>query len=102
MTSLKLKTLALGLCCFIYVASGHEKLLATEQCLGTDCPQGCCQEVGWFCCSNSLYCAATKAECGAVELEKMFGDEECPGFMCPTGCCPEDGWEMSCMHVLFL
>ena len=91
-----MKLLSLGLSCLLSVAIGQEKLVATEQCLDTDCPQGCCQEVGWFCCSNSFYCAVTEAECENVELEEMFGAGECPGFMCPDGCCPKGGWE--CCH----
>ena len=74
-----MKLLALGLSFLLAVATGQDELMATEQCLGTDCPQGCCQEVGWFCCSNSLYCAATEAECDNVELEEMFSIEECLG-----------------------
>ena len=35
------------------------------QCEGTECPAGCCPEVGWFCCPDNLYCAATAADCPA-------------------------------------
>ena len=34
-----------------------------EQCVGTNCPGGCCPEVDWYCCPDATYCAATAADC---------------------------------------
>merc|ERR1711997_22723 len=30
---------------------------------GTQCPSGCCDEEGWFCCADGLYCARTENDC---------------------------------------
>ena len=43
-------------------ASTHQ-LTKSEQCDGTECPGGCCPYVGWYCCPDGLYCAATAADC---------------------------------------
>merc|ERR1712131_341040 len=39
------------------------KLTKSEQCDGTECPGGCCPYVGWYCCPDGMYCAATAADC---------------------------------------
>merc|ERR1719350_1789610 len=50
-------------------------LTAPKQCDGTECPAGCCPYVGWFCCPDGMYCAATAADCPFVakktQLTKM-------------------------------
>merc|ERR1719392_189128 len=39
------------------------KMAANKQCDGTECPGGCCPYVGWYCCPDGMYCAATAADC---------------------------------------
>merc|ERR1712110_437964 len=39
------------------------KMAAPKQCDGTPCPGGCCPNVGWYCCPDGMYCAATAADC---------------------------------------
>merc|ERR1711976_982832 len=39
------------------------KMAATKQCDGTECPGGCCPYVGWYCCPDGMYCAATASDC---------------------------------------
>merc|ERR1712027_156112 len=39
------------------------KMAAEKQCDGTECPGGCCPYVGWYCCPDGMYCAATAADC---------------------------------------
>ena len=71
----------------------------SKQCEGTECPAGCCPEVGWFCCPDNLYCAATAADCPAkdsinkiINLATKSNSKQCEGTECPAGCCPEVGW----------
>ena len=73
----------------------------SKQCEGTECPAGCCPEVGWFCCPDNLYCAATAADCPAKKTiskaiklaanntpHRCYGTgEPCPGNMF---CCPDE------------
>eukprot|EP00092_Neocalanus_flemingeri_P072948 GFUD01089893.1.p1 GENE.GFUD01089893.1~~GFUD01089893.1.p1 ORF type:complete len:141 (+),score=18.74 GFUD01089893.1:22-444(+) len=48
--------------------------MKTAQCGGCCCPDGCCPEVGWYCCSDNEYCAQTYAYCPFDEkLEKWMG-----------------------------
>jgi len=65
-------------------------------CEGTWCPGGCCPYVGWYCCSNELYCAPTADECPSNEkkeaLTKIAASKQCQGLECPGGCCPVDDW----------
>merc|ERR1711955_147773 len=42
------------------------KMAANKQCDGTECPGGCCPYVGWYCCPDGMYCAATAADCPFV------------------------------------
>merc|ERR1712154_396863 len=42
------------------------KMAAPKQCDGTECPGGCCPYVGWYCCPDGMYCAATAADCPFV------------------------------------
>ena len=39
------------------------RLTVVKQCIGTECPGGCCPEVGWYCCPDGVYCAATADDC---------------------------------------
>ena len=39
------------------------RLGEVKQCVGTECPGGCCPEVGWYCCPDQVYCAATADDC---------------------------------------
>ena len=49
---------------FLAVASASTvQLTRDEQCDGTPCPGGCCPNVGWYCCPDGMYCAATAADC---------------------------------------
>merc|ERR1712227_576203 len=63
---------------------------------GTECPGGCCPHVGWYCCPDGMYCAATAADCPFVAkktaLAKMAANKQCDGTECPGGCCPYVGW----------
>merc|ERR1711872_554790 len=72
------------------------KMAATKQCDGTECPGGCCPYVGWYCCPDGMYCAATAADCPFVAkktaLAKMAANKQCDGTECPGGCCPYVGW----------
>merc|ERR1712154_41504 len=71
-------------------------LTAPKQCDGTECPGGCCPYVGWYCCPDGMYCAATAADCPFVAkktaLAKMAANKQCDGTECPGGCCPYVGW----------
>merc|ERR1712136_633694 len=67
-------------------------LLLTAHC----CQGGCCPYVGWYCCPDGMYCAATAADCPFVAkkavIEKMAANKQCDGTECPGGCCPYVGW----------
>merc|ERR1712227_1199668 len=71
-------------------------MAANKQCDGTECPGGCCPYVGWYCCPDGMYCAATAADCPFVAkktvLAKMAANKQCDGTECPGGCCPYVGW----------
>merc|ERR1712048_230758 len=78
-----------------------ERLSRMEQCVGTNCPGGCCPEVDWYCCPDATYCAATDADCPFLAKEKFYemmaaGGKKCDtkccfgGTECPAGCCPID------------
>ena len=59
------------------------------QCEGTECPAGCCPEVGWFCCPDNLYCAATAADCPMKVFDDeliKFGAKDGKGTICGFGC----------------
>ena len=81
---------------FLSVASASwVQLTRDEQCEGTLCPNGCCPNVGWYCCN--LGCAANPADCPIVakktQLSKMAAPKQCDGTPCPGGfCCPYVGW----------
>ena len=82
---------------FLAVASASSvQLTRDEQCDGTPCPGGCCPNVGWYCCPDGMYCAATAADCPFVakktQLSKMAAPKQCDGTPCPGGCCPNVGW----------
>merc|ERR1739840_79159 len=65
------------------------KMAKSQQCDGTMCPAGCCPNVGWYCCPDNMYCAATAADCPFVakktQLMKMAKSQQCDGSMCPAG-----------------
>merc|ERR1719291_153958 len=71
-------------------------MAAPKQCDGTECPGGCCPYVGWYCCPDGMYCAATAADCPFVakkaQIAKMAANKQCDGTECPGGCCPYVGW----------
>merc|ERR1712170_307622 len=81
---------------FLAVASASKVKLTSEQCDGTECPGGCCPYVGWYCCPDGMYCAATAADCPFVakkqQLVQMAAEKQCDGTECPGGCCPYVGW----------
>merc|ERR1712021_309459 len=75
-----------------------------EDCPGTECPGGCCPNVGWYCCPGDEYCAASEEYCkktnfakvliamaAPVKIQKEI-KQDCPGTVCPGGCCPNVGW----------
>merc|ERR1712217_549696 len=42
-------------------------------CPGTECPAGCCPNVGWFCCPGDEYCAASEEYCKKTNIaEKLM------------------------------
>merc|ERR1711892_1097011 len=98
-SSLKMKLLIV-LGCLMALASGHQKLVKSEQCGSdeTSCPAGCCPEANWYCCPDNMYCAATAADCPFVamseKLTKMAANKQCGSdeTSCPAGCCPEANW----------
>merc|ERR1719347_278196 len=50
-------------CPFVAKKTLVAKMAANKQCDGTECPGGCCPYVGWYCCPDGMYCAATAADC---------------------------------------
>merc|ERR1712109_406257 len=54
--------------------------------------------MGWFCCPDNMYCAATAADCPFVakkaRVMKMAKNRQCgpDETSCPAGCCPEANW----------
>ena len=74
-----------------------------QKCLGTECPGGCCPNVGWFCCHDNIHCASSEEYCRSKTslAEKMIAmaapkritkrevKQDCEGTQCPTGCCPQ-------------
>merc|ERR1712226_982354 len=85
--------LLLAIAGLLAVAHGLNVKLPDNQCDGTMCPAGCCPNVGWYCCPDNMYCAATAADCPFVaektQLMKMAKSQQCDGTMCPAGCCPQ-------------
>merc|ERR1712172_9954 len=85
----------MGIAGLLAVAHGLNVKLTDNQCDGTMCPAGCCPNVGWYCCPDNMYCAATAADCPFVakktQLMKMAKSQQCDGTMCPAGCCPNVG-----------
>merc|ERR1712131_125017 len=86
--------LFLGLCAFISAKNTKFISLDAKQCEGTVCPGAqCCPEVGWFCCSDGVYCAKSADNCPyKVKLIEMGAVKQCDGPECPFGCCPFEGW----------
>ena len=66
----------------------------------TSCPNGCCPMPGWFCCFDSVYCAATVDDCRfdaektqLMDLAKSTYCDDNDQLLCPNGwCCPEPDW----------
>merc|ERR1712111_83179 len=83
-------------CPFVAKKTTLAKMAANKQCDGTECPGGCCPYVGWYCCPDGMYCAATAADCPYVSkkaiVTKMAANKQCDGTECPGGCCPYVGW----------
>jgi hypothetical protein len=85
----------------VALTHGLNLRLDDEQCdpeTETECPNGCCPELNWFCCWDSLYCHPTAADCPWPEtrLIKMSKkNQQCDPETetdCPKGCCPELNW----------
>ena len=79
------------------VSTSKVKLTKSDQCDGTECPGGCCPYVGWYCCPDGMYCAASAADCPFIAqktlVTKTAADKQCDGTECPFGCCPFEGWQ---------
>ena len=79
------------------VSTSNVKLTKSDQCDGTECPGGCCPYVGWYCCPDGMYCAASAADCPFIAqktlVTKTAADKQCDGTECPFGCCPFEGWQ---------
>ena len=63
----------------------------------TNCPNGICEEDGWFCCDDGLYCAETENDCPGFKrtAKKLVGNSLLHSLKdtpCPNGTCEEDGW----------
>ena len=62
----------------------------------TPCPAGTCEEDGWFCCADNIYCAKTEGDCPNFKKAGrriVDSTDDCePGTQCPSGCCEEEGW----------
>jgi hypothetical protein len=71
-------------CPFVAASNKLIKMTIKEQCGAEEimCPSGyCCPEVAWFCCHDSMYCAATAEDCWPFDpvqkqLRKMFSGLE--------------------------
>merc|ERR1719400_113075 len=80
------------------------KKIVKQDCPGTECPGGCCPNVGWYSCPGDEYCAASEEYCKKTNIaEKLMSmaapkkhlqevKQDCPGTVCPAGCCPNVGW----------
>merc|ERR1712217_580180 len=42
------------------ISMAAPKKIVKQDCPGTECPGGCCPNVGWFCCPGDEYCAASE------------------------------------------
>ncbi|XP_059085547.1 progranulin-like [Tigriopus californicus] len=60
------------------------------------CDNGCCPNMGWFCCEDGKNCAASADKCPTVKRVKnfsaLFKTTQCDGTVCPVGCCPHQNW----------
>merc|ERR1712156_1145760 len=83
------------------ISMAAPKKIVKQDCPGTECPGGCCPNVGWFCCPGDEYCAASEEYCKKTNVaEKLMSmaapkkivKQDCPGTVCPGGCCPNAGW----------
>merc|ERR1711997_16647 len=83
------------------ISMAAPKKIVKQDCPGTECPAGCCPNVGWYCCPGDEYCAASEEYCKRVSIaEKLISmaapkkivKQDCPGTECPGGCCPNVGW----------
>merc|ERR1711868_272179 len=76
-------------CPFVAKKTQLSKMAAPKQCDGTPCPGGCCPNVGWYCCPDGMYCAATAADCPFVakkaDLVKM-ASPTLAGIAAPMAC----------------
>merc|ERR1712217_706175 len=78
------------------ISMAAPKKIVKQDCPGTECPGGCCPNVGWFCCPGDEYCAASEEYCKKTNVaEKLMSmaakkivKQDCPGTECPGGCCP--------------
>ena len=75
--------------------SSSRKLLSLKD---TKCPNGMCEEDGWFCCADDVYCAETESDCPnfLMAAKKLVSNLAVKGplkqTVCPNGTCEEDGW----------
>jgi len=86
------------------ISMAAPKKIVKQDCPGTECPGGCCPNVGWFCCPGDEYCAASEEYCKKTNYaEKLIGMaaqkkfvkviiQKCTGTECPGGCCPMHNW----------
>merc|ERR1712179_481865 len=83
------------------ISMAAPKKIVKQDCPGTECPAGCCPNVGWFCCSDNEHCAASEEYCKKADFAKILKSmaapkkivkQDCPGTECPAGCCPNVGW----------
>jgi len=83
------------------ISMAAPKKIIKQDCPGTECPGGCCPNVGWFCCPGDEYCAASEEYCKKADFAKILMSmaapkkivkQDCPGTECPGGCCPNVGW----------
>ena len=56
----------------VFLPNPSVRVAAIKQCVGTECPGGCCPEVGWYCCPDDIYCAASAADCPFVAKGSSF------------------------------
>merc|ERR1711874_445384 len=54
------------------ISMAAPKKIIKQDCPGTECPGGCCPNVGWFCCPGDEYCAASEEYCKKADFAKIL------------------------------